>query len=153
MHALEALSQTAIVIWVAESDWGYPVVLTLHSIGMALVVGIAAMFNLRMLGAAKAIPSHAFDAFFRVAWCGLAINVVSGSLLFCANYRVFLNNTAFITKLALLASAALVTWWLARQRDSVSPLIPSRVLSALSLVLLLGAMTAGRIIGYTSVPE
>ena len=147
---LDYLSQTALILWVAESDWGYPIVLTLHSIGMALVVGILFMFDLRILGLAKRIPLAAFDRFFPVAWIGFVINLMSGTMLFLANPTVFLSNTAFITKIALLCGAAIVAFVLGR-RDLEN--IASRSLAAASLLLLLGAITAGRIIAYTSVPE
>jgi len=154
---LEAIAQTAPVLWVAESDWGYPVVLTLHAIGMALVVGIVMMFDLRVVGLAPRIPLHACRDFFRVAWIGLAINVVSGTLLFCANSSAFLHNTAFITKLALLCAAAFVTWLISHQSNDIEGVevasTTTRLLATLCLLLLFGAIIAGRIIGYTSVPE
>jgi len=151
---LDYISQTAPVLWVAESDWGYPIVLTLHSIGMALVVGIIFMFDLRVLGLGSRVSVRSFDAFFPLAWLGLGINAISGTLLFLANHTAFLHNTAFLTKLALLAAAAVCTWLLAR-RDDLDTEIggAARGLAAASLLLLLGAITAGRIIGYTSVPE
>lgn len=147
---LDYLSQTALILWVAESDWGYPIVLTLHSIGMALVVGILFMFDLRILGLGKRIPLVAFDTFFPIAWVGFAINLVSGTMLFLANPSIFLSNTAFITKIALLCGAGAVAFVLGR-RDLEN--VVSRTLAASSLVLLLGAITAGRIIAYTNVPE
>ena len=147
---LDYLSQTALILWIAESDWGYPIVLTLHSIGMALVVGIVFMFDLRILGLARRIQFAAFDAFFPIAWVGFVINLMSGTMLFLANPSVFLSNTAFITKLVLLSCAAAVAFVLGR-RDLEN--IASRMLAAASLVLLLGAITAGRIIAYTNVPE
>ena len=154
MQALDYISQTAPVLWVAESDFGYPTVLTLHSIGMALVVGIIFVFDLRVLGLGSRLSVRALDAFFPLAWLGLAINTISGTLLFFANYTAFLHNTAFLTKLALLAAAAVCTALLAR-RDDLETAISgvARGLAAASLLLLLGAITAGRIIGYTSVPE
>ena len=154
---LDYLSQTALILWVAESDWGYPIVLTLHSIGMALVVGILLMFDLRILGLAKHIPFHSFDKFFPIAWIGFVINLISGTLLFLANSATFLANTAFITKITLLCSAAVVAWLLGRRVDlndgSAVAATASRALAAASLALLLGAITAGRIIAYTNVPE
>lgn len=150
---LEYLSQTAPVLWVAESDWGYPSVLTLHSIGMALVVGVIFMFDLRILGVGARVPIRAFDTFFPIAWLGVAINVMSGVLLFLANHTAFLHNTAFITKLGLLGVAAVCTGRLARREDLTDATGIARSMAGASLLLLLGAMTAGRIIGYTSIPE
>jgi hypothetical protein len=153
-QVLDYISQTAPVLWVAESDWGYPIVLTLHSLGMALVVGIIFVFDLRILGLGSRVAVRAVDAFFPLAWLGLAVNAMSGTLLFLANYTAFLHNTAFLTKIALLFAAAICTWLLARRDDLEFGITDAaRALAAASLLLLLGAITAGRIIGYTSVPE
>jgi hypothetical protein len=162
LSLLESLSQTSLVLWVAESDYGYPFVLTMHAIGMALVVGIMLILNLRVLGLAKGISLTSLRAFFRVAWIGLAINLVSGSLLFCANYTAFLHNTAFITKISLLIVGGIGTGVLAKElklrtiNNAAGVELPSqkaRVIAAILVVVWLSAITAGRIVGYTSVPE
>ena len=161
MNFLETISQTALVRWAAESDWGYPIVLTAHAIGMALVVGILLMFDLRVLGLGSCIPFAAIRAYFRVAWIGLAINICSGTLLFLINYTAFLHNIAFLTKISLLAVAGIGTWMLAREVSGASSSGASnievtrrtQILAGVCVVLWLGAITAGRIVGYTSVPE
>jgi hypothetical protein len=157
LNLFESWPQTSLVRWVAESDYGYPTVLTLHSIGMALVVGIVLMIDLRIVGFAKTVSLTALRRFFFVMWIGFAINLVSGSLLFLANHTAFLHNTAFLTKLSLLIVGAIATAFLSRDvaqsNDSgqVSP--RARVIAAISIAVWLGAITAGRIVGYTSVPE
>jgi len=155
LNFLESISQTPLVRWAAESDWGYPIVLTTHAIGMGLVVGILLMFDLRVLGVAARIPISAIRSYFRVAWFGLAINVCSGTLLFFINYTAFLHNTAFLTKISLLVLAGFGTWLLARE-VSVANVVTTRrarVLAGVCVLLWLGAIVAGRIVGYTSVPE
>jgi len=164
LNFLEGLSQSDLIRLVAESDYGYPAVLTAHAIGMALVVGIVLVFDLRVLGLAKRIPLSVLRRFFTVAWIGFAINLTSGTLLFLANYTAFIKNVAFITKISLLLIAALCTWLLARDIESnrlpaaaqgaiETPTSRARMIAALSVILWLGAITAGRIVGYTDVPE
>jgi len=164
LQLLESLSQTALILWVAESNYGYPIVLTLHSIGMALVIGIMLVVDLRVIGLINVLSFTSLRKFFTVAWIGLAINAGSGTLLFLANYSAFLTNTAFITKIILLVIGAALTAVLSRQLQPYAtsddssydtavayPLTP-RLIAALCLCLWLGAITAGRIVGYTSVP-
>lgn len=156
MNFLESWSQTSLVRWVAESDYGYPFVLTLHAIGMAFVVGIVLMIDLRVVGFAARVQLSALRRFFLVMWIGFVINLVSGSLLFLANYTAFLHNTAFLIKISLLITGAGATVWLAREIDpSENAQISNRarLIGALSILIWLGAITAGRIVGYTSVPE
>jgi hypothetical protein len=157
---LETISQTSLVRWVAESDWGYPIVLTAHALGMAMVVGIMLMFDLRVLGFAARFPLSTARQYFPVAWMGFAVNLVSGTLLFLANYTAFLHNVAFITKISLLCLAALATVFLSRivfeAAGETSGEIANRrakLLAVVCLIFWLGAITAGRIVGYTSLPE
>lgn len=154
MSFLETLSQTSLVQWTAASDWGYPIVLTSHAIGMALVVGILLMFDLRVLGLGASISFDAIRSYFRVVWVGLAVNVLSGTLLFLANYTAFLHNTAFLTKLSLLVVAGFGTGLLARDMSHAhTPTRRAKIIAWLCIALWLGAIIAGRIVGYTSVPE
>jgi hypothetical protein len=156
LNFLESLSQTALVRWTAESDWGYPIVLTSHAIGMALVVGILLMLDLRVLGLGNKMSFDSLRIYFRVAWVGLIVNAISGTLLFLANYTAFLHNTAFLAKISLLAIGGLATWSLVREISSSSPDQPSRrarIIASMCIAIWLGAIVAGRIVGYTSVPE
>jgi hypothetical protein len=158
---VDTIVHSDLVVWVAESDWGYPIVLTLHAIGMALVVGIVLMFCIRVLGYANRIPLAGFQQLYPVLFIGAAINVCSGSLLFLANYTAFIHNTAFITKICLLIAGSVAAWLLAKDVRIQLQLSPgtdtitqrSRWIAAISLILWLGAITAGRIVGYTSMPE
>jgi len=153
LNFLESISQTALVRWAAESDWGYPIVLTTHALGMGLVVGIFLMFDLRVLGVGAQIPIASIRSFFRVAWFGVVINVLSGTLLFFINYTAFLHNTAFLTKISLLITAGIGTWLLAREVSAPDVTQRAKLIATLCVLLWFGAIVAGRIVGYTSVPE
>ncbi len=155
MSLLETISQSALIRWVAESDWGYPIVLTAHALGMGLVVGILLMFDLRVLGVASQVPFHALRRYFRVAWFGLVVNAISGTLLFFVNYTAFLHNVYFLSKMSLLVLAAIGTRLLTRETARASDEVSRRAswLAGVCVVLWFGAIIAGRIVGYTSVPE
>lgn len=163
MQFLESFSETPLMIWVIESNYGYPIVLSMHAVGMALVIGIMLTFNLRVLGIATAIPLSSITRFFKVAWVGLCINVISGTLLFCGNYSAFLHNTAFLSKLSLLLAGSFGTWFLAKEvRSSISfdsqeavEIVnnKAKIIAAALVLLWLSAIIAGRIVGYTSIPE
>ena len=130
--------------------------LTSHAIGMALVVGILLMFDLRVHGLANKISFTSMRIYFRVAWFGLLVNACSGTLLFLANYTAFLHNTAFLTKMSLLALGGFGTWVLAREvanSSGDSATRRARWIACACIVIWLGAIVAGRIVGYTSVPE
>ncbi len=129
---------------------------------MALVVGILLLFNLHVVGRSQGltslgghIPLQTTRPFFRVAWIGFVINVLSGTLLFLANYTAFLHNTAFLTKISFLTIAAIGTALLAREVRDVEgkPSQRAQAIACVCVLLWLGAIVAGRIVGYTSVPE
>ena len=162
MQFFDQLSQTALLIWVAESDYGYPIVLTSHAIGMALVVGLLLMMDLRILGVARGIDLAAMQKFYRVVWIGFGINLLSGSLLFLTNVPSYLQNTAFLVKVALLVLGAIGSIYLAKnvaaEIDASSNALVqcsqrTRLMAGGLLIIWLAAITAGRIVGYTLIPE
>jgi hypothetical protein len=79
MPVFEWLETTALAIWVGESLWGYPIMLGMHAIGLAIVVGIFVMLDLRMLGVVRGVSFTAFLSLYRLAWIGLLFNALSGS--------------------------------------------------------------------------
>jgi len=55
VSVFEWLEETRLALWVGESLWGYPLLLSLHIVGLAMVAGIFTMLNLRLLGVLKEI--------------------------------------------------------------------------------------------------
>ena len=53
---LRWLENTWLAVTIRESAWLYPGVETVHIIGFVVVVGAAAMFDLRLLGASRGLP-------------------------------------------------------------------------------------------------
>jgi hypothetical protein len=142
-------------LWVAESVWGYPVVLSIHAVGMALVVGAVVMIDLRILGFASSAPLAAFARLSTVGWIGLTLNALSGLTLFTGDPVRFFHHPVFWTKLSLVALGALTLWVLghtaaawseAAAGTETSPRI--RSLAALSLLFWSCAIVAGRSIAY-----
>ena len=74
----EWLETSAVAIWVGESLWGYPIMLGLHAVGLAIVVGIFVMLDLRLLGVIRGVSFDAFLGLYRLAWIGLVINAGHG---------------------------------------------------------------------------
>jgi len=154
MGFLQWLESTGLAAWVRESLWGYPIVLTSHGIGMAIVIGIMVMIDLRLLGFASRIPVGAFDKLFTVGWIGVALNVVSGLLLFTSEAVRFSTNLMFQLKIALLIVGAVAAWMSMREALTVPPAAAaasakSRLLASVSMASLIVAVIAGRMVAYT----
>ena len=58
----EWLENTSVALWVGESLWAYPFMLSLHVIGLAIVVGILSMVDFKLLGGFKGIRSRIIPA-------------------------------------------------------------------------------------------
>jgi len=178
MELLASLELTDFSTWLRESDWGYPVVLCVHAVGMGMVVGITWMYCARVLGFAKEFPLWGFDRLFGLAWFGFAINAVSGVLLFIGEPRRLAVTPAFWIKMVLIVFAGLSLWALEKAlhgepdhgalaagalggaggaivADASAAVVVTRgakVAAIASIVFWLAAITAGRIIGYTMPP-
>ncbi len=174
MEFLAWLEQTDSSVWLRESDWGHPIILCFHAVGMGMVVGISLMYSARILGYAKDFPVSAFDWLFGLAWFGFAINAASGVLLFFGEPRRLMDTPAFWIKMILIVCAGLALQALGKALHAVSrdanglvtglatpggPMIAGAVVSAnariaaiFSVVFWLGAIVSGRLIGYTMPP-
>lgn len=152
---LEWLENTAVARMVQESMWGYPIVLSSHAVGMAILVGLALMINFRVLGLASKVPLTALKTMFRFAWVGLVINVVSGTMLFVANADAFFESTPFWLKISLLVIAVTLLMMLSRRipdaDESAQDYVPTpqvRWIAFLSSLAFFGVIVFGRLIAY-----
>lgn len=135
--------------------WGYPLVLSSHAVGMAILAGIVIMVNLRILGFAPGIRVYALKPLFKVAMVGLVINLVSGLMLFAASANKFFENNPFRIKVVLLIVGGVLLVMMARQffRDSDPLENPeanpkTKMLAALAIIVWLGVIVSGRLIAY-----
>jgi hypothetical protein len=151
---LAAIESTAFATWLRESPslWAYPTVLTLHTVGLALLVGPSWALDLRLLGFARAIPLRVLEQAFPVMWIGFWVNGVSGLLLFVADATTKGATLLFATKLALIA-IAVVNMFAIRHvvyRRGPEPVSGpmARGLAALSMVLWIAAIGTGRWMAY-----
>ena len=81
--------------------------IALHAIGMAIMVGLSLLLDLRILGWFAGIPLQALQRFFGLAWIGFGINFVSGSALFSAQATSYIVDWVFMTKMALVLLGAI----------------------------------------------
>src|SRR4051812_21628388 len=99
----------------SPSFFAFPLMLSLHAIGMGLAAGVNCMLALRLLGAASAIDVSDFEPFFPVMWFGFWMNALSGVALLIAYPTKALTNPIFYLKIALIAAAVTLSAALARR--------------------------------------
>jgi len=90
-----------------ESYWVWPTLETLHFTGMVMLIGAVGLFDLRVLGMAKAIPPAALHRLIPWGIAGFVLNVITGILFFIGNPDQYAYNPAFGFKLGFLTLAGL----------------------------------------------
>ena len=159
---IEAIENSAYAVWVRESPsiFAYTTILSLHAIGLAIIVGIHTLVALRLLGFVQAIPLQPLRKLFPWMYLGFAINLFSGSSLLAANLSTDLGNWLFIAKLVFIALAMinleLTRMWVFDRPVMAGPgELPkhSRTVAIAALVLWSLAMVAGRFTAYPNFVE
>ena len=151
------LEATAISTWLREAltPFAFPTVLTLHTVGMGFLVGTNAAVDLRILGVASQMPLRPMERFFPVLWFGFGLNAVSGVLLLITYPTKAVTNPLFYVKLIVIG-LAVANLRLLRKHVFGDPGLDKtpisrkgKIIAAVSLLLWVGAVTAGRFLAYT----
>ena len=157
MAFLEWLQSTWIGVLVAESLWGYPLFETIHSLGMAMLIGSLGLINLRVLGYKSDLPLLQMQQLLPLAWLGFTLNAISGALLFTSDAVYFFSSYTFRIKMVLIVLGGLNAALLGRRifREaaagvSAAPPVAgsTKVIAVTSLIFWFGAVCAGRLIAY-----
>ena len=157
MEFLRWIEESGFSQWVREADslFAFPGILLLHTLGMGLVVGINATFNLRVLGFAPGIKLRGFQKFFPIMWIGFWINAITGTILLAINALKMTHNPDFYVKLVFIALAVVNFQMLKRRVFGPSSKgdesgLPAnvKILAVTSLILWIGAITCGRLLAY-----
>lgn len=137
---------------VSSSEWGYPIVLSLHALGMGVLVGISLILAMRVLGLGKAIPVNAMAPYWRIAVAGFVVNLLSGVALFMGSASTLFFNTAFWAKIILVIIGLALTWWLVKIciRGTGEVTTAHKRFASAAVSAWAGALIAGRLIGYYS---
>jgi hypothetical protein len=154
---LERMQATPLALWVLESNWGYPILLVFHAIGLALLVGILTVIDLRILGIGRPLPLSALRRFMPAVWLGFWANALSGTLMFIPDAMKYYYSTTFRVKLLSVVLGVALTHVIgtrvsasgsqAREPDQSGRV---RALAACSLLCWVSAIVTGRLVAYVS---
>ena len=157
LSIFKAIEETGLSIWIRESDsvFSFWFILSVHAIGMGLLVGASVLIGLRILGLAPDLPLAPLERFYRFIWVGFWIQVVSGILLLIGYPTKSLTNPLFYVKLTLIG-LAMASMQMLRNRvfadsslSEAAMVAKGRVFAVSSLIFWVGAITAGRLLAYT----
>jgi hypothetical protein len=154
---LRTIEETSLSMWIRDTPslFGYWFILTIHAIGMTMLVGASAVLDLRLLGVAPDLPITPLKKLYPMMWTGFWVQVVSGLLLIIAFPTKAFTNPVFYAKLGLIAFAMVMMARLKKRIFDDSSLndegmmIKGRTLAMWSFVCWIGAMVAGRFLAYT----
>jgi len=152
-HFFLTIEESGLSKWVRDNPfWA---VLSIHAIGMAMMVGASLVIALRILGVAPDLPLMPLRRLYGFIWAGFWIQVVSGLLLLIGYPTKSLTNWDFYLKLVLIAFG-MVVMSMIRKRVFSDPsmseadmMIRGRGLAAFSLLLWLAVVTSARMLAYT----
>jgi hypothetical protein len=150
------LEQTRFSVWVRESDsiWAFPMFLFMHTLGMSIVAGGAAVIDFALLGLWPDVSLRPLARLYPVLYWGFAINAITGVAMFMADATTRGNNTDFYVKMLFVFAG----WYLViiqRKRvfgdpnlDTGTVSSQAKLLAWASLACWFAAIVAGRLIAY-----
>lgn len=153
---LSWLQQSALAGAMRESGWLYPAAEILHIVAFVVALGCLLVLDFRLIGLGRRI---AFDqvAGALLPWAigAFCLTIPTGILLLLPEAASIGRNPAFLVKLALMvlagANAGLFHLgpWQRRNRWLVGvPPLSARASGAISILLWVGVIAAGRLIAY-----
>ena len=151
------LESTALATAMHHWLWLYPIVEIVHIAGFVVLVGAAAMFDLRLLGVSRRFPVTGM-ARHLLPWAraSLVLVVPTGLMMFAAHASEMAQNPAFRLKLLLIATAGsnaavfhrgifrTVASW---DVNATAP-APAKLAAILSLTCWTGVIGCGRLLAY-----
>jgi hypothetical protein len=152
-----ALQSTGLATALRQSFWVYPIVNAGHIVGLALLFGAIVPLDLRLLGFWPRVPLAAMSRILLpVAFAGLALAVPTGVLLFSVRATEYAATPLLWIKFSLIACAIAnalllrlsLPWAVFEHSDLAGTTPRLQLAGALSIGLWLGAIVAGRMIGY-----
>jgi len=98
---------TDLHLYVIRHAWVWPTCETIHYLGLSLLLGTVGLFDLRVLGMAKAIPPAALHRLIPLGIGGYVVNLLTGIVFFFGFPDQYAYNSAFHFKLAFMALAGI----------------------------------------------
>jgi len=162
LEFVQWIQLTAFFTALRGSAYVYPIVLSLHMVGIALFGGMIMMTDLRLLGVTmrqRSIADVVNQLRVPKRW-GLLLTVTCGFLMFGSKAEEYYYNAFFRTKLILLALVLVqeVVFYRSVYANPAAldqaPTVPgnAKLAAAISLLLWISIACCGRGIGYIEPP-
>ncbi len=153
-------SQATGIYQFMNSQWGWPIVESIHFLGLCLLIGTVGVFDLRMLGIARGLDYADLHKLVPIGVAGYLLNVTTGTMFLSTAPDQYLFNPAFQSKLffMLIAGINMLFFYATTSADvkgtaAMSGLpMRARTIAAVSLVCWCAVIVCGRLITYFRPP-
>ena len=143
---------------VKESSWQFPVIESIHSLALSVILWPAAILDLRLLGLVmrRRPVSSVAEEFLPWVWTGFVAMILSGAILFAAEAVKCYKSPFFRVKVILIAVAGLnalifhktVFSDIASWDEDTSAPWRAKVAGGCSLAVWIGVVAMGRALAY-----
>lgn len=109
---LASLESSQFSAWVRGELWGWPLALTIHALGTAIVIGFMFIICLRLLGLFETISYASLRRLFPVVWAALVLQLLSGFALWMTKPTRYVADVSFLLKILLVIVGFVLTLYL-----------------------------------------
>jgi hypothetical protein len=136
--------------------WMFPLMETIHFIGLVLLFGALLVVDGRVLGLCRFMNMKAAMAFIPVAIVAFALNLISGIFFVASQPLVYFGNMLFQWKMALIVIAGINALWfwfgehkeLCQLADGEDAPFRAKVIALASIIIWVLVIIGGRMIPY-----
>ena len=148
-HFGEALQDNSLIVMLNSVGWMAATLEIVHYFGMFVLVGSIAVIDLRVMGLAgqQQSATKLAQRLFPWMWVGLALNFLSGFVMFGGIAASYIPDSTFHLKMEVVLAAVIfgiIVQWKVPAWDRL-PAMPmgAKLIAAISLLLWVGAILAG----------
>ena len=160
LELLSNFSQVTGIYQFMNSQWGWPIIESIHFFGLCLLIGTVGVFDLRMLGIARGLAYAELHKLVPFGVAGYLLNVTTGTMFLSTAPDQYLFNPAFQTKLFFMLMAGInMLFFYATTSAAVKGTaamsgvsVRARTIAAVSLVCWCAVIVCGRLITYFRPP-
>jgi uncharacterized membrane protein len=149
LHLCRWLQDNSFIAVINGTSWTAAALEIVHYFSMFILVGSMVIVDLRVLGLVgrRQDPTQLADRLFPWMWASLALNFLSGFLMFAGSATAYYHNDIFYDKMAVIL-LAIVANTIVQQKVrkwNQLPAVPAwaKLIAVVSIGLWVGAIIAG----------